>query len=78
MINTFLGWINQILGMVLFFLPNDPLKPFISSMEGAAWLGMLNWFIPFGTMVGIGYAWLSAVAIFYAVKVLLRWAKAIE
>jgi hypothetical protein len=78
MLNTFLGWLNTILGTVMFFLPDDPLQPYIYSMADAPWLGMLNWFIPFGTFVGIGASWLTAITIFYAVKVLLRWAKAIQ
>jgi hypothetical protein len=73
-----MGWINQILGAIMFFLPDDPLQPYIKEMAGAPWLGYLNWFIPFGVFVMIGGSWLIAITIFYAVKVLLRWAKAIQ
>jgi len=66
----------MLLGSILFFLPNDPLRPFIDSMAGGEWLGYLNWFVPIGTMISIGYAWLAAIAIFYTYQVILRWIKA--
>jgi hypothetical protein len=76
-VDTLLGWLNTILGTIFFFLPNDPFTPYINSMAGAEWLGNLNWFIPFGTLVGIGGSWLVAVAVFYVYQVILRWVKAI-
>jgi hypothetical protein len=78
MLNTFIGWINQIAGAVMFFLPDDPLQPYIYGMAGAYWLGVLNWFIPFRSFFIIGGSWLAAITIFYVFKVILRWAKVIE
>jgi hypothetical protein len=76
-VNWLMNWLRSILGTILFFLPNDPFTGYIESMAGASWLGALNWFIPFGTLVGIGGTWLIAIGIFYAYQVILRWVKAI-
>lgn len=46
--------------------------------EFADILEMVNWFIPFGTLVGILEVWLSGVLIYYAVQIVLRWVKVIE
>ena len=75
-LNWLLDWVKTILGYIFFFLPDDPFMPYIEDMAGGEWLGYVNWFIPFGTFVGIGGAWLLAIGIFYAYQVILRWVKA--
>lgn len=40
-------------------------------------LRMVNWFIPFGTLVGILEVWLSGILVYYAVQIVLRWVKVI-
>ena len=42
------------------------------------YLGYLNYFIPVGTFLKIGAAWLAAIALFYLYSVLARWIKLIE
>lgn len=71
-INAFL---QAIAAAVLSILPNSPVRPFIDQLSSVSWLGLLNWFVPIGTMVSIGTAWLSAITIFYVYQVILRWAK---
>jgi hypothetical protein len=77
MLDTILGWLKSILGAVLFFLPDDPFMPFIEVMAGHELLGFLNWFIPIGTMVSIGGAWLIAIGVFYVYQAILRWVKVV-
>lgn len=71
-INAFL---QAIAAAVLSILPNSPVRPFIDQISNVPWLGLLNWFVPIGTMVSIGTAWLAAITIFYVYQVILRWAK---
>lgn len=66
---------------VLSLLPDSPFKMLDSLMasgEIAKWLGMVNWFVPIYTFVGVIEGWLLAVAVYYAYQVVLRWLKAIE
>jgi len=63
--------------MLLSILPTSPLQPIIAQIEAVQWLGYLNYFVPVGTLVGIGTAWLAAIGIFYLWQVVLRWAKVI-
>ena len=42
------------------------------------YLGYLNYFVPVGTCLKIGTAWLAAIALFYLYSVLARWIKLIE
>ena len=73
-INAFL---QKIAAVLLSFLPDSPLAPVIASIEQAEWLGYINWFVPVGTFVGIGTAWITAIGIFYIYQMILRWAKAV-
>lgn len=73
-INAFL---QSIVSVILSILPNSPLRPFIDSLTKYEWLGMLNWFLPVGSFVTIGTAWLSAIAVFYTYQLILRWAKVV-
>lgn len=66
---------------ILSFLPDSPLvflDKLTASGELLEWLGMVNWFVPVYTFVGIFEGWLGAVAIYYVYQVVLRWLNAIE
>ena len=66
---------------ILNFLPDSPLvflDKLTASGELLEWLGMVNWFVPVYTFVGIFEGWLGAVAIYYVYQVVLRWLNAIE
>ena len=70
--------VTQFLDTVLKVLPTSPFRDFINSMEELPYLGYLNYFIPIGTFIKIGTAWLSAIALFYLYSIVLRWIRAIE
>lgn len=65
---------NQIIG----FLPKSPIVYLQTIPEIEKYLGMLNWFIPIYTMIGLTEAWLVAIGIYYVIQAILRWAKIIE
>lgn len=71
-INAFL---QAIAAAVLSILPDSPVRSFIDNLGSVEWLGLLNWFVPIGTMAAIGSAWLAAIAVFYIYQVILRWSK---
>lgn len=62
--------------MAIKLLPTSPLK-----FEGAIdskLMGYINYFVPVGTCIQIGVAWLSCISIWYVVQIGLRWVKAID
>ena len=69
---------NAFLAMVLKLLPYSPFVKYIDALEELPYLNYLNWFIPVGTFITIGTAWLGAITTYYMLSILLRWLKAIE
>ena len=77
-----LTWMKEILdkflALIVSLLPLSPFEAYIDSLEQVPYLGYLNWFIPVGTCLKIGAAWLSAITVFYLYSVIARWIKLIE
>lgn len=73
-INAFL---QSIAVAIMQFLPDSPFTGFIESLESVSWLGYLNWFVPVGTFVTIGTAWVAAIIVFYIYQMILRWSKVV-
>lgn len=66
---------------VISFFPADPIQGAVSAAgvgPVGQWLGILNWFVPVGTILNILQLWLSAIAVYYIYQILLRWIKVIE
>ena len=76
-----LEWMQEVIGefgqTLMEVLPTSPFQQFLSDFEGLPYLGYLNWFIPVGTFVRIGTAWLVAIGVFYLYSVIMRWVKMI-
>ncbi len=70
--------INQFLEWVLALLPTSPFTQFIETCENLPYLGWLNWFLPIGTFIAIGEAWLVSITLFYLYSIVLRWVRAIS
>ena len=64
---------------VVELLPESPFLILDDMIEDefADILKMVNWFIPFGTLMVILEVWLSAVLVYYVIQIILRWAKVI-
>lgn len=79
----FFQWIidgfSNILKYAIFLLPNSPFV-FLENTDTdiASWIRQMNWIIPVGSMLIFLEVWLSAVLVFYAIKIILRWAKVLE
>ncbi len=70
--------LDKFLAGVLKLLPLSPFAPYIDQLSALPFLGYLNWFIPVGTLVGIGTAWLTAIGLYYLYSVVMRWIKLIS
>ena len=83
MINALVWLINQLikaLGKIGESMVNIlPPSPFlIVERIEIPYLNYLNWIIPVDEMVVILMYWVSAIAIYYIVQVILRWVKIIR
>lgn len=82
--NWFVGGLNNIIAglanvvkSISSILPESPIKAIDNSPVGQ-YLGYINWIIPVNAMlVEIGL-FCTAVFIYYAWQVILRWLKAVE
>lgn len=64
---------------VLSVLPDSPIQRYlVSNQDVVEILGYVNWFVPIGTMMTILTFFLTATAIWYAVRWLLRFAQYVE
>lgn len=70
-------FINSFLSSIFVFLPESPFKEFVTAFSDNEILQYLNWFIPVGEFISILLVWLSAIVIYYAYQIILRWIKAI-
>ena len=70
--------LDKFLSFLLSILPTSPFAPMINSLEQMPYLGYINYFVPVGTCIKIGEAWLAAIVIFYLWSVIARWIKLIE
>ncbi len=77
-----LAWMKEILdkllGVLLALLPMSPFTEIISALGELPYLGYINWFIPIGTFLKIGTAWVTAIGIYYLYSVVARWIKLIS
>ena len=69
---------DKLLSVLLSLLPLSPFADAIDNLSQLPYLGYLNYFVPVGTFLKIGAAWLAAIALFYLYSVLARWTKLIE
>lgn len=70
--------LDKLLSVILSLLPLSPFADAIDNLFQLPYLGYLNYFVPVGTFLKIGTAWLAAIALFYLYSVLARWIKLIE
>lgn len=70
--------LDKFLALLLSILPTSPFAPVIDSLEQMPYLNYINYFVPVGTCIKIGEAWLAAIVLFYLWSVVARWIKLIE
>lgn len=61
---------------VLSVLPDSPFRDLSVSLGD--WMGYINYFVPIGRMIQITAAYIAAVAIWYGVRWILRFARYIN
>lgn len=78
----FLEWISvkfsAIVDFVLNALPKSPIVYLTSNSTVSLYLSYVNFFIPVYLWISILESWLIAIAVFYVIRVILRWLKMSE
>lgn len=71
--NTF----NPIYRFLRTVLPLSPFTHFIDSVASFPYLGWINWFFPFSELGVVMALYLTALGLYYAYIILMRWIKVI-
>ena len=78
----FLEWISgvfsNIVDRMLDLLPTSPIVYLQSNATVSLYLGYVNFFVPVYLWISILQSWLIAIAVFYVIRVILRWLKMAE
>lgn len=74
----FVSWLEIILVKIVDVLPNSPFQKMVIPAELTNVLGYLNWFIPVAFMSSVMGFWTSAIFVYYAYILILRWTKAVK
>ena len=59
-------------GLLIGILPASPFPSIIETIGELPMIGYINWFIPVGKLLGILYAWASAIVIFFGIAWIFR------
>lgn len=72
--NEIIEAIGSVLGTILNLLPDSPFT-YIAAIDNE-WLKALNWLFPIDSAVAHLSLYVTSVAVYYAIRVVLRWVKA--
>lgn len=76
--NSILNFIQDKATFLINFLPLSPFRKAIDGLGTIPYIEALNWFIPIHEAVLILMYWGTAITLYYAYMIVLRWIKAIE
>jgi hypothetical protein len=65
-------------GKLIEYLPKSPFQSVQTHVLSSNEMDVILWFIPVMEMMGLFQAWLTAIGMYYAVKVPLRWVKVVK
>lgn len=74
--NGFIKGLGKILQLVLLILPESPFKWIESKTINNEWLQNANYILPFNQAVSHLSLFVSAVAVYFGLRIILRWIKA--
>lgn len=76
--NDILNWLQEKASFLIQFLPTSPFRRAIDLIGNIPYIEYINWFIPISDIVMILMWWGTAIGVYYAYMIILRWIKAIE
>lgn len=69
---------GKCLGLILLILPSSPFNAIYTLTIDNELLQALAWLVPFPQIIAVLQGWITAIATFYLVQVILRTVNAIE
>lgn len=76
--NNILNWVQDKASFLLSFLPTSPFRKAIDLIGTIPYLEEINWFIPIDDCILVLMWWGTAIGLYYAYMIILRWIKAID
>lgn len=55
--NALIRIVNYVVDNLSLFLPVSPFRQYINQLQEIPWIGIVNYFVPIGTMLDIMFAW---------------------
>jgi len=75
-INAIISAFGAVLSAILSLLPSSPFQA-VSGID-AAWLQAICWIFPVTSVIAHLEAFVTAVAVYYGIRVVLRWVKVVS
>ena len=74
LINGLYGLVNLLIDGIALILPSFSVTDWLNGAFGefSEYLGVINYFVPFGLMIEIALAWVTAISVWYVVQFVLR------
>ena len=77
-----LAWLNELFNSfvqaLLSVLPHSPFTKYIDAIQASPYLGYVNWFFPINVFLVMTNAWLLAIGVFYAFRIIGKWIKLMD
>lgn len=77
LVNLLIIALGGVLSLVFSILPPSPFHLIDNSIIGE-YLSGLNWIVPVDSILALGSAWLSCIAIYFIYQAVMRWIKLIK
>lgn len=76
-VNLIISTISLIINTILSILPSSPFQFVINNID-SSWLSSINYIFPVATVVAHLQLYLSAVVVYYGIRIILRWTKVVS
>ena len=76
--NGILSFINDKAEFLVTFLPFSPFKRIIDHIGNIPYIEYIGWFVPIDEIILLLMYWTTAIGVYYAYSIALRWIKAID
>lgn len=76
--NNILTWVEEKAQVLITLLPTSPFRKAIDLIESIPYMNYIKWFVPIDAAILILMWWGTAITVYYAYMVILRWIKAID
>lgn len=76
--NSILSFVQEKASFLVTFLPRSPFRTIIDHIGQIPYIEYINWFLPIEECVLLLLYWGTAIGLYYAYSIILRWIKAID